>query len=82
MKEYLFDPSNKELARATTASCFAKIAIKNSFLINDCVSILANYLEQSNTEVPKLNGLVIAHLIKLEAADSVDVIRKVFNHSN
>ena len=80
--EYLLDPSNKELARATAASCLEKIGNNDALLINDCVSILVEYLEQSNTEVPTLNGLVIAHLIGLEAEDSIDVIRKAFESGN
>jgi hypothetical protein len=82
LREYLLDSSNKELARATAASCLEKIGNKNSSLKKDCISILAEYLEQSTVDVPTLSGLVIAHLIELEAADSIDVIRKAFNYGN
>jgi HEAT repeat protein len=67
LREYLLDSSNKELARATAANCLEKIGNKNSLLKNDCISILAEYLEQSTIDAPTLNGLVIAYLIELEA---------------
>ena len=82
LKEYLFDSSNKELARATAANCLEKIGNDNSSLKNGCISILTKYLEQSAVDAPTLNGLVIAHLIELEAVDSIDVIRKAFNNGN
>ena len=82
LKEYLLDSSNKELARATAASCLEKIGNNDSTIINDCISILVEYLEQSNIDEPTLNGLVIAHLIELEAAESIDAIRKAFNRGN
>jgi hypothetical protein len=78
LREYLLDPSNKELARATAASCLEKIGKHSLLQKEDCISILEEYLDQTNTEVPTLNGLVIAHLIGLEASDSIDVIRKAF----
>ena len=82
LKEYLLDSSNKELARASAASCLEKIGIINPSLKKDCISILEEYLEKSNIDVPTLNGLVIAHLIELEAVDSIDAIRKVFSNGN
>ena len=82
LREFLFDSSNKELARATAANCLEKIGNENSLLKNDCISILAAYLEQSTIDVPTLNGLVIAYLMELEAVDSIDVIRKAFNNGN
>ncbi|MEJ2285766.1 MAG: hypothetical protein P8X85_19490 [Desulfobacterales bacterium] len=47
LKEYLSDSSNNELARATAANCLEKIGNANSFLKNDCISILTDHLEQS-----------------------------------
>ena len=82
LKEYLSDSSNNELARATAANCLEKIGNANSFLKNDCISILTDHLEQSTFDVPTLNGLVIAHLIELEAVDSIGAIRKAFNNDN
>jgi len=82
LREYFLDSSNKELARATAANCLEKIGNENSLLKNDCISILAEYLEQSTIDVPTLNGLVIAYLMELEAVDSIDVIRKAFNNGN
>ena len=82
LKEYLLDSSNKELARASAASCLEKIGIINPSLKKDCISILEEYLEKSNIDVPTLNGLVIAHLIELEAVDSIGAIRKAFNNGN
>ena len=82
LRKYLLDSSNKELARATAANCLEKIGNKNSLLKKDCVSILAEYLEQSTIDAPTLNGLVIAYLMELEAVNSIDVIRKAFNNGN
>jgi hypothetical protein len=82
LKEYLSDSSNNELARAIAANCLEKIGNANSFLKNDCISILTKYLEQSTFDVATLNGLVIAHLIELEAVDSIGAIRKAFNNGN
>lgn len=44
LKEYLSDSSNNELARATAANCLEKIGNANTFLKNDCISILTDYL--------------------------------------
>ena len=82
LKEYLSDSSNNELARATAANCLEKIGNNNSFLKKECISILTDHLEQSNIDAPTLNGLVIAHLIELEAVDSIGSIRKAFNNGN
>jgi hypothetical protein len=82
LKEYLLDSSNKELARATAASCLEKIGNNDSSLQNDCISILVEYLEQSKIDEPTLNGLVIAHLIGLEAKNSINVIRKEFERGS
>jgi len=82
LREYLFDSSNKEFARATAASCLEEIGKKHSSFKNDCISILADYLKHANIDVPTLNGLVIAHLIGLNAIGSIDVIREVFNNGN
>jgi hypothetical protein len=82
LREFLFDSSNKEFARATAANCFEAIGKINSSLKNDCISILAEYLEQVTIDVPTLNGLVIEHLIGLNAVGSMDVIRKAFNTRN
>jgi len=82
LREFLFDSSNKEFARATAASCFEAIGKINSPLKNDCKSILAEYLKQITIDVPTLNGLVIAHLIGLKAVSSIKAIRKVFNNGN
>jgi len=82
LREHLSDSSNKELARATAANCLEEIGSKNPSLKNDCISILVDYLDQSTFDVSTLNGLVIAHLIGLEAVDSIDVIRKAFNNGN
>ena len=82
LKEYLSDSSKNELARATAANCLEKIGNANSFLKNVCISILTDHLEQSTSDVPTLNGLVISHLIELEAVDSIGAIRRVFNTGN
>jgi hypothetical protein len=79
LKDYLLDSSNNEFSRATAASCLEEIGKKNPSLRDHCISILSEYLERSTVDVPTLNGLVIAHLIGLKAADSIDVIRKAFN---
>ena len=59
LKEYLSDSSNNELARATAANCLEKIGNANSFLKNDCISILTDHLEQSTFDVPTLNGYTV-----------------------
>ena len=82
LREYLLDSSNQEFARATAASCLEEIGKKNSSFKIDCISILAEYLEQANIDVPTLNGLVIAHLIGLKAISSIKAIRKVFKNGN
>ena len=79
LRAYLLDSSNKEFARATAASCLEEIGKENASLTSDCISILTGYLEQSTIEVPTLNGLVIAHLMGLNAVGSIDAIRKAFN---
>ena len=82
LREFLFDSSNKELARATAANCIEEIGSKNPLLKNNCIAILADYLGQSTIDAPTLNGLVVAYLMELKAVDSIDVIRKVFNNGN
>ena len=40
---------------------------------------MTGYLEQSTIDVPTLNGLVIAHLMGINAVGSIDAIRKAFS---
>ena len=82
LEDYLLDPSNNEFARATAACCFEEIGKNNPYLKGDCISILSEYLEKSQNDVPTLNGLVVAHLMGLDAVNSIDVIRKAFIAGN
>ena len=75
LKEYLWDTKRTKIARSTVIPCLEELAKNHR---QDCLALFNEFLQQSDEKNSSLAGLVICTLIKLNATESIEIIRETF----
>ena len=78
LTRYLPDSSHGIYPRLGAAHGLERVAITIPAAREECVSILTQQLDQFTDQTPNFNALLIAHLIKLKAVESISSIREAY----
>jgi hypothetical protein len=78
LRDYLYNSDNSEDSKILAVEAIGKIALKHDSCREDCVEILANFLDQSNEQFKRLNGVIIWVLQDLQAVFKINSIRNAF----
>jgi hypothetical protein len=76
VREYLADDRHKTYARCAAASGLRELAKRHGHLRSDVVKVLGGILERFEKEDLDLNGLIVADLLDLKAAEAAEVIER------
>ncbi|HIO96413.1 MAG TPA: YecA family protein [Leucothrix sp.] len=75
---YFLSGQPSEYARVIAMNGLAEIAKDNSKFKSNILMVFKNYLEKPDKTLGSLNGLLIARLMDLKAAELIDEIRSLF----
>ncbi len=75
---FLNERSHKEYARIMALDALGEIARRQPYLRTQVVESFRNYMNQPDTTLPTLNGLLMNNLASLMAVELIDDIRKLF----
>jgi len=75
LKSYIFDDSRGDLCHSYALSCVEAISVTHR---KECLEIYCELLQQADQEKRLLAGLVICALVDLEATETIETIRDVF----
>ncbi|OGT87870.1 MAG: hypothetical protein A2286_01315 [Gammaproteobacteria bacterium RIFOXYA12_FULL_61_12] len=78
MNSVLSDKGRLEVARVMAADALREIAVKIPAVRDRVVAALSACIAIPDRNLILLNSLVLAHLVDLQAAESIDVIRNLF----
>ena len=76
---YLRDSSYPSYARLVAATSLMQMALVHPHLRSQAIDLLAVQLSGFQQNSPGMNGVLIANLVELEAAEKADLIQKVFS---
>ncbi len=81
LEDYLYSPHNFENSKILATCSIGKIALNHDSCSSECIDILADFLEQSDSDFQMLNGIIIGILIDLKAVSRISTIREAFERN-
>ncbi len=78
LTDFLGDVGVEDICRISVPECLERIALNYPGSRDACVEVLARQLEKYETNGPTLNAFLVLSLAKLEAIETIGVIRKAF----
>jgi len=78
LEKYLNESHHDEFARVIAADGLKDIALKHPDARQTAVARLTHYLVNADQHTTDLNSLIVSMLIDLEARESIDVIREIY----
>jgi hypothetical protein len=78
LAEFLHDRSHEEFARVMAVSALEEIAKRQPLFRDQVVSIITDYLDNEDPSAQGLNGSVVNSLLTLNATESIDVLRRLY----
>jgi hypothetical protein len=78
LAEFLTDRSRAEFARVMAVSALEAIAERQPLFRDQVVSIITDYLDNEDPSALGLNGSVVNSLLTLNATESIDVLRRLY----
>ena len=79
---FLHDRTHAEFARGMAASALEEVAKRDPASRDAVVRILTEYLEDPDPDASGLNGSAVNSLIDLEARESIDTLRRLYEGGN
>ncbi len=79
LTNHLYNPHNSEDSKILATEAIGEIALNHDSYHEECIDILANFLEQPNNNFRALNGIIIGVLQALKAVSKITNIRHAFN---
>jgi len=76
--DFLLDTSNEEFARAIAAQALQNIAQRYPTSRALSIKLLTAHCTQQSRETPDLNGLIVCDLLDLDAKESINEIRELY----
>jgi len=82
LSTFLGDSSHPLFARAMAVSGLEEIAKRDASTRNDVVKVITDYLDAPDTDASGLNGSAVNSLLSLEARESIDTLRRLYESGN